>query len=866
MKDDLTSFNTGLQPDELGHILDQINEGVAVADAQGFLLYANRTGKKIIQNYLNPLNLLIGKSGETTRFKTSSNQWLQKHFETIQFKGKNVNLITFKDITEQNQSQQFIHNQQEILSSIDSHDSFENIHIQIFNLAIGLFPFQAGFLIKFEPHNGPGSVLKTINLTHETIEHWRQDPNHKLDNYFKSDHPVYRHFSELELINSEEEMYQAAAIVPIQLADDSKLVFFLVSKSQDKVPQHTRTMLDSCILLTQKAAFVIKTKIALQNSNTDIKNLLESLEELIFILNQEGLILYTNNSVNAKTGYTVDELAGHPLSNWIASENQEEEAKKLDQILSGEINQTELTLVAEDGLRIPVELITKTGTWNLKSAVFMICHDISSHRQTENELRRLNDQLNHVLFSVSDFLWSGEAINPKNIDVNFASPVFERITGFPAEQLINNQIKWIQIVHPDDRHDVQHAFQKRFDELSSDEIEYRVIHADGQIYWVRDSLTIRRISRHRFRLDGVITDITARKRMEESLQQSYESLTDYVKQLRLQTSEATIINEMGDLLQSCARVEDTYRILKQFIVELFPGMSGALYMLESNLDLLESVIFWGMSPPKEMVLDLADCWALRRSTIQIYSYEDTQIPCSHVETQDQAPYTCIPLIAQSKMLGLLHLRGQTEKNFRDYTQLIVMITERLSMAITNLRLGERLKSQSIRDQLTGLFNRRYMEEMMSREIRRSVRYQRPVGILMLDIDNFKNFNDSYGHAAGDIVLHALGNYLQENMRGEDIVCRYGGEEFTIILAEASLEDTVQRAETLRKGIKMIRVKHAGKDLGDIRVSIGVASFPIHGETPEALMLAADTALYQAKRQGRDCVIIADQDNDSIPHV
>jgi len=184
------------------------------------------------------------------------------------------------------------------------------------------------------------------------------------------------------------------------------------------------------------------------------------------------------------------------------------------------------------------------------------------------------------------------------------------------------------------------------------------------------------------------------------------------------------------------------------------------------------------------------------------------------------------------------------------------LSELLSLSISNLRLSETLSIQSIRDPLTGLFNRRYTEEMLQREIYRAARKQHEIGVVMADIDHFKRFNDLYGHAAGDLVLAELAALLKTRMRGADIACRYGGEEFVLVFTEASLEDTMVRANQLKDEVKGLRVSYAGQEIGPIALSMGVSAYPVGGTRPEELLRAADAALYRAKQAGRDRVVSA----------
>jgi len=169
----------------------------------------------------------------------------------------------------------------------------------------------------------------------------------------------------------------------------------------------------------------------------------------------------------------------------------------------------------------------------------------------------------------------------------------------------------------------------------------------------------------------------------------------------------------------------------------------------------------------------------------------------------------------------------------------------------------RLREQSVRDALTGLFNRRYLEETLARELGRAERAHGSLGLLLLDIDHFKRINDTYGHAAGDQVLRELGSLLKTSVRGSDIACRYGGEEFVLLLPEATRETTRQRAETIRAATSRMAVSDQGRTLAPITLSVGAAAYPADGADADALLQRADDALYRAKREGRDRVALAD---------
>jgi diguanylate cyclase (GGDEF)-like protein len=222
--------------------------------------------------------------------------------------------------------------------------------------------------------------------------------------------------------------------------------------------------------------------------------------------------------------------------------------------------------------------------------------------------------------------------------------------------------------------------------------------------------------------------------------------------------------------------------------------------------------------------------------------------------------------AKGELIGMLHIKRQNracpltgrsfERSIESTAQTAGSIAEHVALTITNIRLRDELRSQSIRDPLTELYNRRYMEETFERECRRAQRKGHSLAVIILDVDHFKALNDSHGHEAGDVVLAQLGKTLRDNVRAGDVSCRYGGEEFVVIMPEVDLKNALERAESLRARAEHLATGYQGNTLR-ITISLGVAMYPDHGETPEALISAADAALYAAKRAGRNRVMCAE---------
>ncbi len=302
----------------------------------------------------------------------------------------------------------------------------------------------------------------------------------------------------------------------------------------------------------------------------------------------------------------------------------------------------------------------------------------------------------------------------------------------------------------------------------------------------------------------------------------------------------------------------------------FPEDSGVLYLYHSSRNILERVTAWGRPLEDPMIFKPDDCWGLRRGRMHIIDENgidsgrdvERNLVCAHIQISGPADYLCMPLVAQGEAIGLLHLCHPVTDDYKaewydhQKRQRIIAIVDSLSLALANLKLRATLREQTIRDPLTNLFNRRYMEETLEREILRAKRKEDMIGVIMLDIDHFKFFNDNFGHQAGDTLLTAIGNFLQMHIRGEDVACRYGGEEFFLVLPGAKLEPTQKRAQDLIDKVKYLSINFQGKTLGMITLSAGVAVFPENGTTTESLVQSADQALYRAKQEGRDRVIVA----------
>lgn len=315
------------------------------------------------------------------------------------------------------------------------------------------------------------------------------------------------------------------------------------------------------------------------------------------------------------------------------------------------------------------------------------------------------------------------------------------------------------------------------------------------------------------------------------------------------------------LLQSCQNLDEAMELTAGTLQQLVPHADGRCYVGRQSRDFFETAANFGRETVASSdLLKPVECWGLRRGQPHHTDGNAGHMRCTHLDpgaSLTGVSTLCVPLVAQGDMLGLLHANAPSSSGPGDNdADLIVSVGEQLAMALANLRLRDTLRVQSLRDPLTGLFNRRYLEENLLRELHRCQRRGLPLSLLMIDVDHFKQFNDQHGHAAGDAVLAHVGRTLQSLIRNEDIACRYGGEEFTVVLPEADTRVAMDRAETIRNAIASTTILHLRKTLGPVTASVGIATFPSDGATPEVLFELADASLYRAKAEGRNRVVHA----------
>lgn len=553
-------------------------------------------------------------------------------------------------------------------------------------------------------------------------------------------------------------------------------------------------------------------------------------------------------------------LAGDPEH----TDTQELISKPLDQLFPPELCETLYASLQEiyatsEAIQCEYAVTRPEGTRTMLSLQFPIrdeqghiyaigymAIDVTAYKQLEENLRKFQRAVEQSPVSViiTGTLGAIEYVNPK----------FTLLTGYTSEEVKGRNPRILK--SGDTPREVYAELWRAITSGQEWQGEFRNVRKNGGSYWERASIS------PIFDSAGAIThfvglkeDITDQKRADAEMKRLNEQLTHSVTELAQHNRAMTLLNRLSSFLQRSQSPDEAYAVSLPLLRELFVDQDGALYIINTETNLLELVGAWGQEPPVEQVIDPRTCWAFAGGRMYVIDDPHDELVCEHIDAANAFPSLCIQLITKGEPLGLLHVRkmaASSEQARIHREHLTMMVADTLALALTNLHLQqERLREYAVRDQVTGLFNRSYLEELLERELRRAARHQYCVGIILLEIDHFKRYRDIYGHNAGDALLRATSTWLRNRIRAEDVACRFSEAAIILILPGASLEDSHRRAKALYEDIQEFSPADALPALEHITFSFGVSSFPQHGQTAEDVIAASNIALQEARASERN---------------
>ncbi|MCY9865760.1 sensor domain-containing diguanylate cyclase [Vibrio coralliirubri] len=332
------------------------------------------------------------------------------------------------------------------------------------------------------------------------------------------------------------------------------------------------------------------------------------------------------------------------------------------------------------------------------------------------------------------------------------------------------------------------------------------------------------------------------------------------ERIRQRTHEIELMHRLANMLAACNNMVEAQQIVSDILPRILGNVNGSVSLMRASRNQLITQLDWGETWPGSASFAPEECWSLRKGRAHQSNDDFHSLTCGHMHEMENNQTLCIPLTAHGNTIGIMHLYfGVGDIKIDPITeQLAFSVSEHLGLALANLSLQEKLRSQALSDPLTGLFNRRFFEQKLEEHSMNSATSEQPLSLLMLDLDHFKRFNDNFGHDAGDFVLKEISALLKQSVSEDEIACRLGGEELAVLLPHYSMQEATEFGQTLCDAVRSMHLEHKGLSLGQLGVSIGVATYPKPASDTESLVKMADNALYMAKDMGRSRVVNYDE--------
>ncbi|GMU66115.1 MAG: hypothetical protein AMXMBFR36_23890 [Acidobacteriota bacterium] len=586
-------------------------------------------------------------------------------------------------------------------------------------------------------------------------------------------------------------------------------------------------------------------------SEERFRALVENSLDITGIVDAEGTFSYVSPSVELILGWRPAEVVGRRIFDFV----QPEDLRRLSEAFAANVRRPgasprfHFRFRSRSGSFRTLEAIANNlMDETLVRAMFVFARDVTdaveAQARVEESRRALEAVVDEmpVLFAALDeefnpLVWNREC---------------ERVLGFERSEMLGHDDAFARVV-PDDS--TRLRFRERFARTGGDfrNWEMEMATKGGETRIVSWSSVSKRAPISGWFVWAIGADVTGQRLAERERARATLALETWSQ--RLMT-----LSQLDDVLLACATLEEAYAATGPFLRTLLPADTGVLYRFVPGESSGEPVVRWGTGAAAEGTVAVRDCWGIRLSRPYAYGPESPEPRCPHLAEHFAGRSLCVPVQARDELIGLIHLRfplvDSGDSEFASASRMASSVASHLAIRYSAISLRELLSHQSTRDPLTNLFNRRYLEDTIARELERCRRSGKSLAVLALDLDHFKRVNDEHGHDAGDEVLRATADVLRRQSRASDVACRAGGEEFVMLMPEVEPKVAAERAEAIRAEIAGMGTRRPEPAFGRLTTSIGVAVFPDVGKDARSLLRAADRALYRAKEAGRDRVVMA----------
>jgi len=606
-----------------------------------------------------------------------------------------------------------------------------------------------------------------------------------------------------------------------------------------------------------------------------------------WITNSSGKILDVSDSYCALTGYTRPELLKMTIADIDANLKPEDVKTRIQKVMKEGSKYFSSNHKCRGGGCIDLQVLANY-TEAFGGLIFFTTTSQQDEREKEPQAVKFSEQKNIIKAKMLDYSNDAIFIHDFNGNFTFINKTAYVKLGYGKEELMD--MNMADFTAPQDAGYMEQHIKQLIDggnvcyqgdfvskngTLLKVEVKSQVMDFGNKklILTVAQDITEIDALRNQHKPDAEKTnlpiDVTEAKPAAAVAGDSAEGSNDRTINgqaiLEQSRSEIALAGKMGIFLQSCINMPEANRVITQFLPLLFPSVDGALYLLNTRTDMYELASGWGKTVESDETFAPDACLAVRHRKVHQFNCAEDEEPCSHCARGMKRGYIDVPMIAQGKILGVFHLehREEAEPDPGGNSlsalgeNLAAIVAGQLAFALSSIRLQEAVREQATRDMLTGLYNRRYMEQALDKEIRQAARTGATVGVITLDLDCFGKFNDRHGYKSGDLVMRNLADFLNSNSHPGDIICRGNGDEFAIICPRIAPEMLKERAEGIREGLANFNKRHQDLYKEPLTLSLGIAIFPENGNTSEQIIKLADMALNQAEQAGGNRIVVAD---------